>query len=231
MTDDLGMVTPLGPDRTVEQALARELRRAIIDGRLRPGVRLRYRELAEQFEVSVTPVRIALRELLQEGLVDMRPHEGARVTPLSVEELEEVYAARSGVEGWLARCGAPELTDADMRTMEQRLGGVESAAANGDLDAYLRSAWSHRSVCYQAARRQTLLEKADSLFQRSARYNWLTLRAEGALDEALALAHRMHDACAERDGERAMSIIRSALDETLEVLAGRLHAALIAGRR
>jgi DNA-binding GntR family transcriptional regulator len=224
-TDDhneLGLVSPLGPDRTVEQALARELRRAIIDGRLRPGTRLRYRELAKQFGVSVTPVRIALRELLQEGLIDMRPHEGAHVTPLSVEELEEVYAARAGFEGWLARRGAPALTDDDLRKMERRLANVEEAVAKSDLDAFLRSAWSHRTICYRAAHREALMEKVEVLFQRSARYNWLTLRAEGRLDESMAGLRDFHAACEAHDGERAKLLMRQALDRTLEDLVGRL---------
>jgi DNA-binding GntR family transcriptional regulator len=227
--DELGNVSPLGLERTVEQALARELRRAIIDGRLRPGTRLRYRELARQFDVSVTPVRIALRELTQEGLIEMRPHEGARVTPLSVEELEELYAARTGFEGWLARWGASALTDDQLRKMDAALADVSESVTKRDLDGYLRAAWSHRSICYRAARREALLHKAEVLFQRSARYNWLTLRAEGRLDESLAGARDFHAACRDRDGEHAMDLIRRALDRTLEDLSSRFAEAVDSG--
>ena len=73
------MITPLG-HRTVEEALVKQLRDAIVTGSLTPGDRLVYRDLARRFGVSVTPVRIALRELSKEGLVEMRAHAGARVS-------------------------------------------------------------------------------------------------------------------------------------------------------
>ena len=219
--NDLGAVAPLGEERTVEQTLARELRAAILAGRLSPGTRLPYRDLARQFAVSVTPVRIALRELAQEGLVITRPHEGARVAPLSGAELEEIYAARSGFEGWLAHQGAPRLSDAELRAMDRSLQTLERAAAADDLRAYLDAGWAHRSVCYRAAGRPGLLAKTEALYQRAARYNWLTLSEEGRLDESLSVARELHAACAERDGERARHLVRAALDQTMEHLVDR----------
>ena len=80
-------------------------------------MRLRYRELADRFGVSVTPVRIALKELSSEGLVELRPHAGARVSQLSGEELEEVMLTRASIEPWLALKGAGRLTDADLEEL------------------------------------------------------------------------------------------------------------------
>ena len=221
MTDDLGAVHPLGRERTVEQALARELRAAILAGRLPPGTRLPYRELATKFEVSITPVRIALRELAQEGLVLTRPHEGARVAPLSGAELEEIYAARSGFEGWLAHQGAPRLGDAALREMDRCLATLERAAAANDLRAYLDAGWAHRGVCYLAAGRPAMLARTEALYQRAARYNWLTLTGEGRLGESLGVARELHGACAARDGRRARALVRAALDQTMEHLVDR----------
>jgi len=224
--EGFGKASPLAGERTVERTVARELRRAITEGGLEPGVRLRYRDLAKHFDVSVTPVRIALRELSHDGLIEMRPHGAARVTPLSVEELEEVYAARSGFEGWLAGWGAPSLSDDDFVTLDRRLADLEVAVAQRDVERYLRCAWSHRAVCYGAARRDVLLDKTEILFQRSARYNWLTLRGDGRLAESLAGARDFHTACRRRDGQRAKESIRQALDRTLEHLTSRFIDAL-----
>ena len=221
VSDDLGAVHPLGRERTVEQALARELRAAILAGRLPPGTRLPYRELATKFEVSITPVRIALRELAQEGLVLTRPHEGARVAPLSGAELEEIYAARSGFEGWLAHQGAPRLGDAALREMDRCLATLERAAAANDLRAYLDAGWAHRGVCYLAAGRPAMLARTEALYQRAARYNWLTLTGEGRLGESLSVARELHGACAARDGRRARALVRAALDQTMEHLVDR----------
>jgi DNA-binding GntR family transcriptional regulator len=218
---DLSAIRPLGATRTVEQSLARELHDAIVNGRLLPGTRLRYRELAQQFGVSVTPVRIALRELTQEGLIESRPHEGARVAPLSASELEEIYTARIGFEGWLAYTGATALSDKDLVTLQSALDALERAAARGDVEQYLNAAWTHRLVCYRAAGRPALLERVETLFERSRRYNWLTLHAEGRLDESHAAAHDFHRSCVGHDGHEARAVLRRILDRTLEHLVSR----------
>jgi DNA-binding GntR family transcriptional regulator len=216
-----GALSPIGGDRTVEQMLVRALRAAILAGRLAPGARLPYRELAAEFGVSVTPVRVALRELSQEGLVVTRPHEGARVAPLSRVELEEIYAARTGFEGWLVHEGAPQLRDRDVREMDRCLAKIELAAEAGDLRDYLDASWAHRSIAYAAAARPEMLAKTSTLYQRAARYNWLTLSEEGRLGESLIVARELHVACAARDGERARNLVRASLDHTIQHLATR----------
>jgi DNA-binding GntR family transcriptional regulator len=66
-----------------------ELRDLITDRRLSPGTPLRQRDLAEQFDVSYTPVREALRRLESEGLVVTDVHRGATVARTESEEMEE----------------------------------------------------------------------------------------------------------------------------------------------
>jgi DNA-binding GntR family transcriptional regulator len=218
---DLSGIRPLAGTRTVEQTLALELHDAIVTGRLPPGTRLPYRELASQFGVSVTPVRIALRELIEAGLIESRPHGGARVAPLSIGELEEIYTARIGFEAWLAKTGAEALKEADLVQLERALRGVEAAAQSGDVNPYLAAAWKHRLVCYRAADRPALLGRVETLFERSHRYNWLTLGDDGRLDESRASAHDFDAACRARDGEQARAVLRRILDRTLEHLVER----------
>jgi DNA-binding GntR family transcriptional regulator len=64
-----------------------QIRRAIVEGRFRPGQRLVEKNLGEEFEVSRTPVREALRELEAEGLVVSLPNKGSAVRPLSAQDL------------------------------------------------------------------------------------------------------------------------------------------------
>lgn len=224
MIDDLASVTPLGDERTVEQALTRELRRSIIDGQLQPGVRLPYRDLAARFNVSVTPVRIALRELVTEGLVELRPHEGARVAPLSVEEVEYLYASRIGFESLLALRGAPLLSDDDLARMAAQRGPIEQAVERGNVDAFLRIAWEQRLCCYAAAGRGNLLEQAQVLYGRCGRYNGLSLMTMERLRRSLQTAREFEAACVERDGVTAETIVREALLRTLDHLISAFPA-------
>lgn len=218
----LSSINPLGPDRTVEQMLVRELRALIIAGKLAPGAHLPYRDLARQFSVSVTPVRIALLELAKEGIVEARPHGGVRVAAVSLEELEEIYAMRVGFESWLARLGAARLEDSDLAAMETHLKDAKRSVKAGDRHGFLNSAWAYRMAAYQAAGRDRLLEQVTLLFHRTARYNELALSPEDRFEDSLSYTKEFRNACVDRDGPRAQAAIRALLDRSLEHLVRQL---------
>lgn len=230
MTDDLASVSPLGDERTVEQVLTRELRRSIIDGHLQPGVRLPYRDLAARFQVSVTPVRIALRELVNEGLVEFRPHGGARVAPLSVEEIESLYAARIGYESLLALRGTPQLTAEDLAAMATLRERIDETVATGDVDGFLVAAWEQRVVCYAAAHRERLFEQARVLYGRSGRYNGLSLMTAERMQRSQEAAAEFEDACIRCDAAAAARVVREALVRTLDHLIAAFPAAPVPAR-
>ena len=75
------------------------VRDLITDGLLLPGTPLRQRDLAEQFDVSYTPVREALRRLESEGLVVTDVHRGATVARIVSEDLEANYRILADLEG------------------------------------------------------------------------------------------------------------------------------------
>jgi DNA-binding GntR family transcriptional regulator len=217
---------PLAPERTVERRIARELRESILDGRLGPGTRLPYRDLATQFDVSVTPVRVALHELVTEGLVELRPHSGASVTPLSLEELEELFAMRLGVESWLARLGADRVDDADVAAMRARFGKMEAAAGRRDRARYLREALEYRSLCYRAAGRPRLYATARQLFERSGRYMALSIAKDYRFDQSLEYMREFGVLCASGDGLGAQTLLREALESTMDYVSESLRESL-----
>src|SRR5918996_2893169 len=82
---------------TTEQVL-QELREAIIDGRIAQGEALREVSLAEAFGTGRSAVREAIRQLVQEGLVEYELHRGAFVRVMSLADLLDVYVAREAIE-------------------------------------------------------------------------------------------------------------------------------------
>ncbi|HET6502649.1 MAG TPA: GntR family transcriptional regulator [Amycolatopsis sp.] len=109
-----------GPGTTAQHALD-GLRRAIVEGRLRPGQRVRQEEIADTLGVSVAPVREALRVLEQEGQLVYRPRRGYFITELRAGDLTEIYALRRVLEERAVRAALPQLDD-------DAIGRVESAA-------------------------------------------------------------------------------------------------------
>ncbi len=216
----LGAILPLPADRTVEVQIARRLRRLISTGELRPGARLPLRQLAERFGVSVTPVRIALRDLAAEGYVEAQASGGVRVRALSREEFEEVWTSRTGMESWLARCGVAALGATELTTMTALLDHLRRRVRVKDQAGYLEEVWTYRRVSYLAAGRPRLLEAVTQLHERSARYNALTLTGD-RLQRSFAFMQDYHRACRARDGEAAQATLRASMDWTMDFVLAR----------
>jgi DNA-binding GntR family transcriptional regulator len=94
------------------------LRELITDRQLSPGTPLRQRNLAEQFDVSYTPVREALRRLESEGLVVTDVHRGATVARTESEEMEENYRILAVLEALAGTLAVSKLTDHDLTEIE-----------------------------------------------------------------------------------------------------------------
>ena len=84
-------------DSSVETVL-KFTRQAIVDGRFAPDTKLIPRQIASECGVSFIPVREALRVLVSEGFVTFFHNRGAWVTPLSIADLEDLYAIRIELE-------------------------------------------------------------------------------------------------------------------------------------
>lgn len=108
---------------------------AIIHGVLEPGQRLQTDKLAARYGVSRIPVREALRSLHEAGWVDIRPRYGVYVRERSEEELQQLFEARSVIEGSIAGWAADRHRTADVRTLRRVVGDSEKAAERGDTPA------------------------------------------------------------------------------------------------
>lgn len=112
----------------------RALREAIAVGELRPGDRLVEADVARQMGVSRAPVREALRQLEQEGLVVSYPYRGTEVLGVSTEEVEEVLVPiRLVLEHFAVRRALHLLREEDLRSLAELVGVMRDAADTGDL--------------------------------------------------------------------------------------------------
>lgn len=89
--------------QTTHGYVLKTLRDAILDGTLPGGTRLIQAEIAAQLDVSITPVREALRDLAGEGIVESDPHRGSRVRSLDLGEVRELYELRIALEPLMVR--------------------------------------------------------------------------------------------------------------------------------
>jgi len=95
--------------RALVDKLAADLQARMLSGELPSGTRLRQAALAEEFGVSRTPVREALRKLQASGFVELRPNKGALVRGLSPREIRHAYEVRAELEGLAADLAAQRI--------------------------------------------------------------------------------------------------------------------------
>jgi DNA-binding GntR family transcriptional regulator len=169
--------------RTKTEAAYADLRARILDGSLAPGVSLEQSIIAQEYGISTTPVREALRRLESEQLVVVRPHYGPRVADLSVDELHHLFAVRLELDPLAAELAADAATEQEVAAIRARVEApfrttAERVPANREF---------HRSI-YEACGNPVLIQVLDSLWNRCDRYRFLLLRDEDSGD-----VHR-HDA-------------------------------------
>jgi DNA-binding GntR family transcriptional regulator len=112
------------------------LREAILHGRLAPGLVVSQVQLARELGVSRTPLREAVRMLQREGLVEGEANRMVRVAPLSVQDIEELYAVRIANEALGLRLTVPVMTGDDDAFLEDKLRQMARYAAEGDIDTW-----------------------------------------------------------------------------------------------
>lgn len=138
-----------------------QIRTAIVEGRYEPGARLVEQRIAEEFDLSRTPVREALRSLEAEGLVVIEPNRGATVRTLHVDEIVDLYALRSRLEGYAAELAAERHTDEDLAVIDLGIFDFGAALQSKTRDAMARTralneanATIHLSIVAAARHRQ-----------------------------------------------------------------------------
>jgi DNA-binding GntR family transcriptional regulator len=159
---------------TRAEAIARHLREEIVTGRLAPGTVVKDAELADRLGVSITPIREAIVLLSAEGLIDISPNRTRRVTDVSQKnalELIDVMCvlACAGVE-W----GVPNLTDADLARMRQRLDELLAGLRSGDVGAATSAGADFSTIMISASGNRELQTHVDLVVTRMRRLLGLT---------------------------------------------------------
>jgi DNA-binding GntR family transcriptional regulator len=123
-----------------------DIREAILTGALRPGERIKERDVAAQMGISTTPVKEALRRLEQDGLVVSQPRRGAVVGPLVLTPPEEILEIRAHLEGLAARFAAQKMTVEEKGALAAELEDLEALnreTHDGEVIAEATNAFHH----------------------------------------------------------------------------------------
>ncbi len=196
------------------QQVAAAVRDMIIQDELRPGERVRERELTERLNVSRTPLREALKLLAAEGLLDLPPNRGAIVAdpdPEQVRDRLEILGVLEGLAGEWAAKRASETEIDEIRALHFEM---LAAYSRKDRLTYFKLNQAIHSAIVQASRSKDLIELHArvnaQVYRIRYRSNLKNQKWHTAIEEHESILRALEA----RDAERLGSILRNHLGST-----------------
>lgn len=194
---------------------------ALRAGRIGPGDRLRETELAEQFGVSRTPVREAIRQLEADGIVTHIPRQGASIRTLDYAEVMDLYEMRAVLEGTAARLAARAASDIEIDELFDMNNAL--AEVGHGPEAFVLNRQFHAAILDAAKNR--FLSRSIKTMQKALMILGPTTLTEPDRFEKAAREHMdILEAIKARNGQRAESAMRTHIETAQRVRVRALRA-------
>lgn len=179
------------------------IREDILNGVYKEHEELKEATLGEKMGVSRTPVREALRQLELEGLVEIVPNKGARVTGITGKDMEDIYQIRYLLEGLSARWATEHITQQQLEKMEETLYLTEFHAKKGNYAQVYELDSQFHELMYEASGSKILNHILSDFHMYVTRIRKISLasskRSENSTKEHWAILN----AIKERDADKA----------------------------
>jgi DNA-binding GntR family transcriptional regulator len=194
----------------------------IVTGELAFGAQLRADLLAEQLEVSTTPVRDALNRLEKDGLVVKPPYQSWFVRDFGEQEIRNLYELRAGLECFSVRLACARITPAELDLLREQQRKGESALKRQRMDSYRIYNQDLHAGIMQAAKNSQLISVASQISLQIQMLAAKTIGVSGRPTRALQEHARLIELVAVKDARGAEELmerhILTALEDILAAL-------------
>ncbi len=213
------------PERkTRASAIYWEIRRSILDGSLRPGVKLNVRDLSEQYDSGLSPIRESLNRLATERLAIHSDNRGFVVSPVSVPELQDLTQARC----WMNDIGLRRSIELGDEAWEEavllshhrlsrtpRMSADEPPTPSPEWDRVHKA--FHQALI-SACGSPWLIETCSQLFDSAERYRSLARMAGASRSDPRDEHSEIKTAALERDADKAAELLTEHFQRTAELV-------------
>lgn len=140
---------PVHKNRTLRANVAEQLKEAIINGDLAPGTKLVESQLSDLLGVSRGPLREAIRQLVDQGLIESIPYTGTYVAGVSVKAIQELYSFRTELEQFAFKLIWNNRDDAFREELQTQLAKLTAAIKNKDCEKTIFEELELHSLAYK----------------------------------------------------------------------------------
>jgi len=191
------------------------IRQDILNGVYSEHEELKEATLGEQMGVSRTPVREALRQLELEGLVEIVPNKGARVTGITKKDIDDIYQIRYLLEGLSARWATEHVTEEQLDKMEETLYLTEFHAEKGNYEQVYELDSQFHELMYEASGSKLLNHILSDFHMYVTRVRRTSLasknRSKNSTEEHRAILAAIRERDADKAEECAHNHVRSTI--------------------
>lgn len=212
--------------QTKQEWLYHTLRDAIRNCELAPGERLLMDELAAEFNVSRVPVREALLQLQAEGLVQMVPHSGAVVAPITFASAQDYFAISRELQVLAGRAAAERMSDSERTKLQEMVSHMEQCADAGEYEQYTKCNLEFHEFIANVSRMPLVphfLDQFQQHWQRVMSYYRLYPMQAPRVEETVSQHRAIVEALVSGDADAAERTIRehniTGLDDHLRRMA------------
>lgn len=213
---------------SIQARVIAEMRRRITTGEAASGALLSELALAEEFGVSRTPVREALKQLQTEGLVEVRPRVGTFVAAPSRREITELFQMKELLEGAAARLLAQRGRVPEIDRLEDNLRNADDAVRRDDREAYARLVEEFHDLLIVGADNTKLESHYRTLMNQLAYSRLVTtsLDQPGRPMQSEREHHVVLDLIIAKDGDSAERVMREHVRASRQALLAGLDPSL-----
>ncbi|MDC1267596.1 GntR family transcriptional regulator [Amylibacter sp.] len=193
--------------RTADKLIS-DIRKEVSSGILKPGDQLEVTALAERFGVSRTPIREAIRTLVESGVLETRPRKGSFVRVLSAKQLLDLFQVAAELEGMACRLAALSLTKENVDAIESGLAKCTQAAEFQNNVEYAMANLDFHTAIHNASGNDWLIEQLRQLQINLNSYRTMPYEIRGRLKKSTDEHKTICDAILSGDGEHACNLMR-----------------------
>ena len=183
----------------------------ILNEHFKPGQRIQELEIAKQLQVSRSPVRSAINELIGEGLLESIPNKSVRVRKLSQKEIVDTFEFRLIIEKYAVKKVAKIMNGELSGKMAAYRKRFESFRSGGSLKEYVVLDSKFHEFLVSSADNAVILESLQKVAMLIMPFRIISLNSDNRFKESIDEHEKVIDALMEGDGDKAWEVCRTHL--------------------
>ncbi|WMC10258.1 GntR family transcriptional regulator [Oceanimonas pelagia] len=207
-------------NQSLSKMVGEKLELMILSGQIQPGERINESNLSATLQISRAPIREALRQLAQFGMVEIRTGKGTYVRQVLLTEAVELYEIRGVLDALAAEQASQRANEEGLASLAELVEQMRGYASKQASTEYFTTNLKFHHQIVQLSGSTALADLYEMVFKKLSLFRQKTLSKPDRLERSLMQHEEIYAAISRRDAERAAILARSHVEEAKLVLLG-----------